>query len=45
MFAIRQEMEGGRRSLKRFFRLGKRFIAAPTQEPRKKFKTVKKENE
>ncbi len=41
---IREEMEGGRRPPKRFFRLGGRFMAAPTQEPQKKIKIVKKEN-
>jgi hypothetical protein len=35
-------MEGGRRPLKRFFRMGGRIMAAPTQEPRKKIKIVKK---
>jgi hypothetical protein len=35
-------LEGGRRPDKRFFRLGGRFMAAPTQKPRKKIKNRKK---
>jgi len=34
--------EGGRRPPKSFLRLGGRFMAAPTQEPRKKIKNLKK---
>jgi len=37
----REKMEVGRRPLKRFFRVGGRFMAASTQEPRKKFKNRK----
>jgi len=41
---LREEMEGGRGLVKpkRFFRLSGRFMAAPTQEPRKKIKNLKK---
>ena len=35
-------LEGGRRPPKRFFKLGGRFMAAPTQKPRKKIKNRKK---
>jgi hypothetical protein len=34
-------LEGGWRPLKRFFRLGWRIMAAPTQEPQKKIKNRK----
>jgi hypothetical protein len=41
MHRSREEMKGGRRPPKRFFRLGGRFMAA-LKKPRKKIKNRKK---